>query len=210
MLRALVPYLAYAYVTLVGLTTRLRTLGEDHRQRLRRADRRFIYAFWHQRQVYFTWTHRDEKAAVLVSRSRDGEMIAETMRLSRMRACRGSSSRGAAVAARSLIEAAESGWDLALTPDGPKGPARSVKPGVIFLAQKLGIPILPLTNALSSKLTISRAWDRFQVPLPFGKAVVIYAEPISVGPEDDPEAKAEELRLTLERITEQAEREVGR
>ena len=205
MLRRVVPYLAYAYVSLVGLTTRLTTVRGHVRDGLKARDRRFIYAFWHQRQVYFTWAHRGVGAAVLVSRSKDGEMIAETMRLSDIGAVRGSSSRGGAAAVRQLMEVLQSGLDIGITPDGPKGPAREVKDGVIFLAQKLGAPIVPITNALSNKLELKRAWDRFQVPLPFGRAVVAYGEPIEVGPGDDLAAKAAELRAALERITAEAD-----
>src|SRR5581483_10271930 len=190
LVRALIPYLAYAYVTLVGLTTRLRVREARHRDALRAANKRFIYAFWHQRQVFLTWTHRGDPADTLVSRSKAGELIARTMELSRMGARRGSSSRGGAVAARELMESVAAGRDIALTPDGPKGPAREVKEGVLFLAQKLGIPILPITNGLSRKLEFSRAWDKFQVPLPFGRAVLRYGAPIEVGPGDDLAAKA--------------------
>lgn len=208
MLGALVPPVAYLYSTLVGLTTRLRTRGVEHRDKLRAEDRRFIYAFWHQRQVYFTWTHRGDPADTLVSKSKDGELIARTMRLCRMGARRGSSSRGGAAAVREMMESVQAGRDLAITPDGPRGPAREVKEGVVFLAQKLGIPILPLTNALTRRKELARAWDRFQIPLPFGRAVVRYAEPIFVGPDDDLAAKARELKESLDRITELAEREV--
>lgn len=209
LLRGLLPYLAYAYLSLVGLTTRVRTIGSEHRGGLRKRGARFIYAFWHQRQAFFTWTHRGDGAAVLVSRSRDGELIARTMRLSRIGALRGSSSRGAAEALREMMEEAGKGVDLGITPDGPRGPAREVKPGVLYLAQKLGIPILPLTNALSRKLILPRSWDRFQVPLPFGRAVLRYGAPIRVGPGDDLAAKAVELKSALDRITEEADREVA-
>lgn len=205
MLRRLVPYLAYAYVTLVGRTTRLTTVRGELRDGLRAQGRRFIYAFWHQRQVYLTWTHRGDPAAVLVSRSKDGEMIAETMRLSRMSSVRGSSTRGGVIAAREMMEVFESGRDLAITPDGPRGPAREVKDGVIFLAQKLGAPILPLAPGLSRKHVFEKAWDRFHVPLPFGRASLVYGEPIEVGPNDDPQAKAAELKAALDRVTEEAD-----
>lgn len=208
MLSALVPPLAYLYSTFFGLTTRIRVRGQEHRDRLRAQDQRFIYAFWHQRQVLFTWTHRGDPADALVSKSKDGELIARTMKLCRMGARRGSSSRGGAAAVRDLMESVDAGRDIAITPDGPRGPAREVKEGVVFLAQKLGIPILPLTNALSRRVQLERAWDKFQVPLPFGRAVIRYGEPIMVGPDDDLAAKAREVRDAIERITELAEREV--
>lgn len=205
MLRRLVPYLAYAYVSFVGLTNRLTTVRGEIRDGFKARDERFIYAFWHQRQVYFTWAHRGVGAAVLVSRSKDGEMIAETMRLSDIGAVRGSSSRGGAAAVRELMEVLQSGLDIGITPDGPKGPAREVKDGAVFLAQKLGVPLVPVTNALSRKLEIKKAWDRFQVPLPFGRAYVVYGEPIVVGPDDDPVTKAAELKAALDRITAEAD-----
>jgi lysophospholipid acyltransferase (LPLAT)-like uncharacterized protein len=208
-LRRVVPYLAYAYVSLVGLTNRLTTVRGEIQERMKARNQRFIYAFWHQRQVYFTWAHRGVGAAVLVSRSKDGEMIAETMRLSDIGAVRGSSSRGGAAAVLQLIEVLKSGLDIGITPDGPKGPAREVKDGAIFLAQKLGVPIVPITNALSRKLEIKKAWDRFQVPLPFGRAVVAYGEPITVGPDDDLAAKAAELKASLDKITAEADRLVS-
>ena len=105
-LRRLAPYFAYLYVSVVGLTSRLRWLGSEHLDAARRLRGPVIYAFWHQRQVFFTWTHRRSHAKVLVSRSADGEIIAQTMRLSGIGACRGSSSRGAAAAARELLAAA--------------------------------------------------------------------------------------------------------
>ena len=209
MLRALIPRLVYVYMTFVGWTTRSRTYGGDIPQRIHAGKERFIYAFWHQRQVYFTWSHRDSTAAILVSKSKDGELIAETMRLSRIDAVRGSSSRGGAAAAREMVDILNSGKDAGITPDGPKGPARQVKEGAVRVAQLSGAPILPLTNALSNKLEISKAWDRFQIPLPFGRAVLIYGEPIYVGSNDDLAAKADELKAALDRITAEADRMVS-
>lgn len=207
-MRGFLPYLAYAYVGFVGLTTRLRVEGEPYREELRRRNQRFIYAFWHQRQIFFTWTHRGQNASVLVSRSRDGELVARTMALSRIASCRGSSSRGAAAGLREMMETLSAGMDLGLTPDGPRGPARRVKPGVLFLAQKLGVPILPLTNALSHKLEFKGSWDRFQVPLPFGRAILRYGAPVMVGPSDDLEVKARELEESLNDLTARADAEV--
>lgn len=208
-MRALVPYLAYAYVTFVGLTTRLVTRNDAVPKGLHAAGRRFIYAFWHQRQVYFTWTHRGVGASVLVSRSKDGDIIAETMRLSDIGAVRGSSSRGGVAATLELVNALKGGRDIGITPDGPKGPAREVKDGVLFMARSMKAPIVPITNALSHRFQVEKAWDKFQLPLPFGRAVVVYGEPIEVGEGDDFKAKAAELKAALDRITAEADAEVS-
>ncbi len=209
MLRRLVPFLAYAFVTVVGWTNRLTVVRGDVRERLWAKKQRFIYAFWHQRQVYFTWTHRDVEAAVLVSKSKDGEMIAETMRLSRIKAVRGSSSRGGVAAAREMVEILRSGWDVGITPDGPRGPARQVKDGALRVAQLSGAPIVPIANSNSRRLVLKKAWDRFHVPLPFGRSVVVYGEPIFVGAEDDLEAKAAEVKAAMDAVTEEADRLVA-
>lgn len=206
MLRSLLPYLAYAYLSVVGRTSRIRWEGLEHLKTLQGEGPGFIYAFWHSRQALFTYTHRGCGASVLVSRSRDGELIAGVMRLSRIGAVRGSSSRAALTATRELLDAASSGTRLGITPDGPKGPAGEVKIGVLYLARKAGLPILPISNASSRNWVLKRSWDGFQIPLPFAKSCVIHGPPIRVGPQDDLSAKAAELKESLDRITQEAER----
>lgn len=209
--RFLVPYLGWLLSTFVKLTTNLSVVRGETRDRLRAADRRFIYAFWHQRQIFFTVTHRGDNLSVLVSRSADGEMIAETIRLCcDVAVVRGSSTRGGSEAVRSMIEALRCGRDLAIAPDGPKGPSGEVKEGVMYLARKLGVPVLPVTNAQSRRLVLKGTWDRLQIPLPFCRSAVVYGEPIGVGPDDDLKAKAAELKLALDAITLEAEALVGR
>ena len=208
-LRRLAPYLAYLFVSFVGLTSRVRWLGLERLAEARRVKGPVIYAFWHQRQVFFTWVHRGAHVKVLVSRSADGEIIAQAMRLSRIHSCRGSSSRGAATAARELLDALSEGFDVAVTCDGPKGPAREVKAGILYLAQKTGLPIVPIANAVSRKLEFARAWDRFQVPLPFSKAAVVHGRLVFVGPADDLAAKARELKASLDEAHEVADREAA-
>ncbi|MBI4377252.1 MAG: lysophospholipid acyltransferase family protein [Elusimicrobia bacterium] len=210
MMRALAPYLAYAFMSLVGWTSKIRVLHDERRAALRKKDQRFIYAFWHNRQAFFTYSHRGDPLSVLVSRSRDGDIVAKVMDLSRIGSCRGSSSRGAVAGLREMMAVLEAGQDLGITPDGPRGPAREVKSGALFLAQKLGVPILPTTNAISRKLVLKRSWDQYQVPLPFGKACIAYGEPIWVDPKDDMEKKAEQLKAALDDITDQAEHALGR
>jgi lysophospholipid acyltransferase (LPLAT)-like uncharacterized protein len=205
MLRALLPPLAAGFATLIRSTTRLTTVRGSIRDRLRGSDRRFIYAFWHQRQAFFTVSHNNDKVSILISASRNGQIIAETIRLCGVPSIRGSSSRGASGAVRALLGAVEAGRDIGITPDGPKGPDRQVKDGILYIAQKLGIPILPITSAQSNRIELSKAWDHFHVPLPFGRSVVVYGEPVDVLPGDDFIAKALELKTVLDAITVEAE-----
>ena len=204
--RRLIPYLAYLFSSFLKLTTRVKIVRGEIRDRLRAADQRFIYALWHQRQVFFTVSHRGDNVTVLVSRSADGEMMAEVIRLCcGVVSVRGSSSRGASGAVLSLMKALKSGVDLGITPDGPKGPRCEVKEGVMYLAQRLGVPILPVTNAQSNRIVLARSWDQFHLPMPFGRAAVVYGEPIEVGPGDDLNLKAAELKRALDAITSEAE-----
>ncbi len=205
-LRSLVPYLAYLFSSTIKITTRLTTVRGKIRAKLRLDDQRFIYAFWHQQQAFFTVTHRGDNMTVLISKSKDGEMISETIRLCcGVKAVRGSSSRGASNSVRSLVTALESGLDIGLTPDGPKGPAREIKQGIMFLAQKLGVPILPISSAQSNSFVFTKSWDRFTLPMPFGRMAVVYGEPLLVGLDDNLVLKAAELKNSLDLITLEAE-----
>lgn len=206
-MRRLLPYLAYAYVRFVGATSRITIHGEEHRSELRRQGRRFVYAFWHQRAPFFAYTHRNENASILVSQSKDGEIIAQLLRLSGIGATRGSASRGGQTATREMIDTIEAGRDLGFTVDGPKGPARKSKPGILHLAQKLDLPILPLTCAFSRKVEFKKAWDRFHLPLPFGRISVRYGAPVVVGDGDDLAAARAALDAALDAITERADAE---
>ena len=209
LLRRVVPFLVYGYLTVVGWTSRVRWDGREHLQALRKQGKNFIYAFWHAKQAMFTYTHRGQPVAIMVSKSKDGDIIANVMAHSRIRAVRGSSSRAAIQGTLELIDAAKQGYQPGFTPDGPKGPPRKVKSGVIYLAQKTGLPIVPITNAVSRKLIMKRAWDRFEVPLPFSDVRIVHGEPIRVSPGDDAEAKARELESALNRITAEAEARVA-
>ncbi|MBI4386727.1 MAG: lysophospholipid acyltransferase family protein [Elusimicrobia bacterium] len=209
LLRSIAPYLAYVYMTLVGRTCRFRWEGMEHPEALRKRGVNFIYAFWHNRQLLFSYTHRDAGVSILVSRSRDGELIAKAMELSRIDAVRGSSSRGATAAARELLDLATSGKPVGITPDGPKGPAGVVKPGVLYLALKTGLPILPISNATSRKVVFQKSWDRFQMPLPFARCCIVHGAPIHVSREDDLGKKGAQLSAALDTITAEAERRVG-
>ena len=105
-----------------------------------------------------------------------------------------------------MVDILRSGRDVGITPDGPKGPAREVKEGAVRVAQLSGMPIIPIANALSNKIEITKAWDRFQVPLPFGRSVVIFGEPVRVGAGDDLAVKAAELKASMDKLTAEADR----
>jgi lysophospholipid acyltransferase (LPLAT)-like uncharacterized protein len=133
--------------------------------------------------------------AALISASRDGELLADAIKRFDYDVVRGSSSRLGASAILQLTEVLASGRDVVITPDGPRGPAYELGPGIIFLAQKSGAAVVPINMEYSSCWRI-KSWDRFIVPRPFSKVRVIIGQPHRVkSTSTDEEFEAERLRL---------------
>jgi lysophospholipid acyltransferase (LPLAT)-like uncharacterized protein len=141
-----------------------------------------IYALWHAQQLPLTLRHRGEDVAVIVSQHRDGEIIARMVEGIGYRTIRGSSTRGGSEALREFTRAASEGHSLAITTDGPQGPARRCKPGAVLAAARTGLPIIPAAAAASRAWTFN-SWDRFFVPKPGSIVYLHYGNPIAIPPE---------------------------
>ena len=165
----------------IGYSIRIRVIGRHHLERLRAEGRPFIICTWHGKILIPIFIHRFEKVHGMVSQHADGEMIAQTIQRLGYATVRGSSSRGGSRAMIAMIRALRNGGVGAIMPDGPKGPRHLFKPGAIVIAQKAGAYLLPLTFACSRCWRL-KSWDRFTIPVPFSKAVVIYGEPIRLSP----------------------------
>jgi hypothetical protein len=165
--------------------------------------------FWHGRLLYFVklYHHHGQWVTVLASQSRDGELISRTLARFGVTATRGSSSRNNVRGLLALVHKVRHGCHVCFTPDGPRGPRYTVKPGVITVAKKTGAPIVPVTYNAAWK-TVLRSWDAFVIPWPFSRIVVVYGEPIYVpatASADTMAAKRQEVEASLRRITEVAE-----
>jgi len=164
-----------------------------------------IFCGWHNRLPLSLFMYRGfmrahgrtPRMAAIVSASRDGAMMARLIELFGVQAVRGSSSRRGAQAMLELARISEQGWDIALTPDGPRGPRYVCKDGAISLAQLTGRTIVAASYRLGWKITL-RSWDRFQIPLPFSRVTVTFAEPLAVPREANDELR-ESLRRELDR-----------
>jgi lysophospholipid acyltransferase (LPLAT)-like uncharacterized protein len=159
-----------------------------------------IITFWHNRILAITVAHvrfyarlRRKGVSVLTSPSRDGEILAQVMGCFRMGAIRGSSSRRGSRALRECAAHLESGADLAVTPDGPKGPRYSLGPGLILLAQATGARIMPMHVRFSRALEL-KTWDGFRIPLPFSALDVTIGPYETIPPTPTPEAFETERR----------------
>jgi hypothetical protein len=170
-----------------------------------------VMAFWHSRLMLMQYAHRGRKLAAMISRHGDGELIARTMARFGHAAVRGSSTRGGSRALREAVRWIEGGGDLAITPDGPRGPARAVKPGAVTLARLAGAPIFPVSLAMGRSVAL-RSWDGFEVPLPFGKVAIAYGELLPCPREaGDPEVEdlCRELARRLDALTDECRAAVG-
>jgi lysophospholipid acyltransferase (LPLAT)-like uncharacterized protein len=161
-----------------------------------------IITFWHNRILAITvahlrhYHHRTRKGvSVLTSPSRDGEILAQLMACFRMGSFRGSSSRRGSRALRECADHLNSGADLAVTPDGPKGPRYSLGPGLILLAQTTNARIMPMHVKFSNAFTV-KSWDGFRIPLPFSRLDITIGAYETIPPTPTPEAfEAERLRI---------------
>lgn len=187
-------------------TIRVRRLDAEHYLRLRAEGSPVIFVFWHAHLLPLAHGHRGEGIVTLVSEHRDGEILARLTRRWGYRAVRGSSTRGAAKALKGLIRAARSGRDLALAPDGPRGPARVFKPGALASAQVTGLPLIPLAAGSSGAWRL-KSWDRFLIPRPFSTLCLAYGPPRTV-PRDLArtalEALARDMAVELDALGERA------
>ena len=168
---------------------------------------RIIMAFWHSRIVLMRFGYRGPKACVMNSIHRDGEITTRVLKRFGIDAVRGSSSRGWVGGLKGMVEAYRLGYDLIVVPDGPQGPDRHAKSGVLQLARATGALVYPTTYSAAWHTRIG-SWDRLMIPFPFSRVVYMVGSPISV-PEDTTPAQLEQKRRELEEslraITEQAD-----
>ena len=159
-----------------------------------------IYAMWHRNQMC-VYGHPDiSKLHVLVSRSKDGEMIADVIEHMGFKTIRGSKGKkGAVEASMQMLSVLKQGEDGAMMVDGPKGPPEVVKDGVIKLAKMAGVPIVPV-SWYSTNFTWLKfpSWDGLRMPLFRTNLVNLYGKPIYVSEEDDIEQKRQELQDSLD------------
>lgn len=183
-------------IRLLGATWRITWIGEEHEAARRARKTRVLYAFWHGRLLPLIYTHRNRSIRILISRSRDGEMIRRVTESLGFGSVGGSTGKGGGRAILRMARLAAEGYDLAITPDGPRGPREAAQAGAILIAGRAGIPILPLATASSRGKTF-RSWDRFRLPGPFARVAVLHGPLLDVPAELTPET-TEAMRLRLE------------
>jgi lysophospholipid acyltransferase (LPLAT)-like uncharacterized protein len=193
----LLPLIVVWFQRLIGLTSRFQILKNEQYEELFKNKKPYIYSIWHTNVLYSPYLHRNKNVAVLISESKDGDYINEVVHRFGNTSVRGSSSKGGSKALKSVIQHLKKGLPAAFTPDGPRGPAFIVQPGIIAAAQVTQVPIVPFHYECSKQWILERAWDKHRVPKPFTTFVVSYGEPILV-PRELNEVEFEKMRLKVE------------
>jgi lysophospholipid acyltransferase (LPLAT)-like uncharacterized protein len=213
---------SWALSTLVRLWFGTVRVELRHRDRFERyaqdpASGNIVAGVWHRNAIFLVYFFRSlgASAAIMISRSKDGEIAARVVQCLGYHTIRGSSSRGGAQALQQMI-----GWMRAThekrlcgTPvDGPRGPARVMKKGMLAVARESGALFVPIACSGNRVLTFAKAWDKTMIPLPFSKMVIDFGEPFRV-PADIDDGELEQLRRqaekTLNTMTEELDRLCG-
>jgi lysophospholipid acyltransferase (LPLAT)-like uncharacterized protein len=179
----------------LGWTWRMRVSNDDDLRRQRAAKQPVIFILWHGQLLPLLYHHRREGVAVLISEHSDGEIVARIAISLGYRTVRGSTSRGAARALIGLSRAVKEGHDLAITPDGPRGPAKSFAAGALVVAQRTGAPMVPVAVSASRGWRL-KSWDRFLIPKPFARVHIAYGDLVSIQPGDVRDAADEADRAS--------------
>jgi hypothetical protein len=197
-----------AFLIFIGLRALLATVrcrvGKPSEYLTPNAPAQAIFCIWHNRlgtcikvlNVYRRPYNGGAGMAALVSASKDGAFLSRVLEWFRVQPVRGSSSRRGARAVLEMTTWAERGYDLTVTPDGPRGPCYTIQDGIISLSQITGLPIVPAALNLNWKISV-KSWDRFQIPLPFARCDVCVGKPFRVLA-NATEAEREEIRRQLE------------
>lgn len=202
------PRLIYLIVRVLYATMRVRVVGGEIPRSFHGKGEGTINVFWHSRLLMTPFAYGGKGLHVLISSHGDGEIIANASKRFGFHLVRGSSSKGGTEALKEMVRLARRNRDLAITPDGPRGPAGVVKPGAAQIARMTGRPIVPLAFA-ASRAKRFRSWDRFLLPYPFSRGVFVWGEPLYYREGEDMEAFRLRIEEALRQTTMQADEYAG-
>lgn len=196
------PFLGWLFITLLTRTLRITQVNAEVLKRCQGEGKAIIAAMWHGEQFLVYRLQRRMKVAVMSSLSADGEIQSGILRRFGYEVVRGSSSRGGARALVEMLRKIREGYAAFFAVDGPRGPLHDVKPGVIYLAEKTGGAIIPVSARAERYTTLTKSWDKYMLPHPFSRAVIIYGNPLDVT--GDIERGRQALGEALAALSEQA------
>ena len=197
LLLLLAPPLASWIIRLIHFSIRPPILGREHLEGCWARGEYPILSFWHDQILLMVLGYPGKNVRILISASKDGELIARVMKCFGFEAIRGSSTREGRKAFMEMVRAAKEPVDLVITPDGPQGPRRELKEGVLALARVSKRPVLPLCFVCSRGHRFA-SWDRFLLPYPFSRGVYRYGEPLYFAENEEMEDFRRRLQAAMD------------
>ncbi len=194
---------AYYVFKLLKFTLRLTVILPDSVK----PQQQYLLAFWHGKQLLpalYKFPQHQTPMCALVSPSRDGAMLSVFLNKMGYETIRGSSRDNGTRALLQIKSKLDLGYSMGFAVDGPIGPLHQIKPGIIFLAKKLGLPIVAVGSASSKYWTFMKAWDKFQLPKPFAKAALVFSDPFTIDDNADVEFECRRLENLLHAMEQKA------
>ncbi len=180
MLLAVVPMFFCLIAKLLCCTYRIKIIGKEHEDQLLNQGKPILFVSWHQGLLYYVYHFRNRNGIVMVSKSKDGELMSRIIKLLGFQSARGSSSRGGKEAMTHMIDVInETQCSGGLVADAPRGPFGIAKMGIIKIAKETGLPLIPVMFWAKRKILLHN-WDKTILPLPFTRTVFFYADPIFI------------------------------
>lgn len=201
------PYMAYSIISMITKSMKIKYINKEIVDEFLNKKQKIAFVFWHGRQFLLVWTHRMIKMVLMTSLSKDGEIQTQIMEKFGYKCVRGSSSKGGVSALKGIVrEMNQNNYNTAIAVDGPRGPLYEVKDGILFIARFTSSVIIPVSSSAYPRKIFEKAWDKYLLPFPFSKGIIVYGNPIYVGKNDDFGIKKIEIKKELNRITEIADK----
>lgn len=147
--------------------------------KLENQNRNFVLAFWHGQMLLAWYLHRNKNFTALISKSKDGDLLAKILKHWRYNVVRGSTSKGGDVALGIMVDYARNNESVAITPDGPRGPINRMKAGAVITAKKSKAPLI-LVGIGYNKKRVLKSWDKFEIPNFFSRVKAVYSDPVYI------------------------------
>jgi len=178
-LRFIGNYFLFNAVNVLCKTLRITYVNKNVIDDLDKKGKKYVLAFWHGSMLVPWYLGRHKNFAALISKSKDGDLLARILKSWKYEVVRGSSTAGGNVALGIMVDYAKNNYSIAITPDGPKGPMHKLKAGAVITAKKSGLPLV-LVGIGPSKKRILKSWDKFEIPKFFSRVKVVYSNPVFV------------------------------
>ena len=211
----IISFIIHFFVRILSSTYRFEFRETEETKKAKKSgpNGAYVYAVWHQNLVAAILSQTGKTHVCIVSASKDGELVATTLKLLGHKSARGSSSKGGQKAMQEMVKIVSEGTPGAITVDGPRGPAKIPKKGIFEIAKLTGAPIIPLATVPLNYWSFKKSWDQFRLPKPFSKILVCFGQAIYVDKDAQPSDLArlsEELTAQLNNVEINALREIQR